>query len=386
MDDENPVRRRHLLIAGTGRAGTSFLVRYLAELGLDTHLGRHRESPGWDEDANAGLEDAPFLTPDTDLPYVIKCPWLYHFIDDLLNDRTFVPDAVIIPVRDLAEAVTSRCVVQQRAIHQSAPWMSRFDRSWEDWAHVPGGIIYSLNPIDQGRLLAVGFHHLVQRLVVADVPIIFLAFPKLTEDPTYLFEKLRPILPQTVDHRIACSAQRRVVDPAKVRVGTEIGSVATLDKLNATKVIGYESHAALDEIALRRELIRVRAQLADETHHLSGRITALEAALAEAVAATKQACHEKDDADDARHEEARRYHQQIEDLTQDLSRLQQQTTFAFNQRNDLETELASIRASRSWRLTYLYRAAGSGLLNVYRKGLGTARNVFGRATISRAFR
>ena len=45
MDDENPVRRRHLLIAGTGRAGTSFLVRYLAELGLDTHLGRHRESP-----------------------------------------------------------------------------------------------------------------------------------------------------------------------------------------------------------------------------------------------------------------------------------------------------------------------------------------------------
>ncbi len=177
-----------------------------------------------------------------------------------------------------------------------------------------------------------------------------------------------------------------MVDPAKVRVGTEIGSVATLDKLNATKVIGYELHAALDEIALRRELIRVRAQLADETHHLSGRITALEAALAEAVAATKQACHEKDDADDARHEEARRYHQQIEDLTQDLSRLQQQTTFAFNQRNDLETELASIRASRSWRLTHLYRAAGSGLLNVYRKGLGTARNVFGRATISRAFR
>src|ERR1700760_617130 len=112
---ENPAVRRHLLIAGTGRAGTSFLVRYLAELGLDMHLGRRGESPAWDEDANAGLEDAPFLTPDPDLPYVIKCPGLYNFIDDVLTDRTFIPDAVIIPVRDLAEAVTSRCVVQQRA-------------------------------------------------------------------------------------------------------------------------------------------------------------------------------------------------------------------------------------------------------------------------------
>ena len=31
---------RHLIIAGTGRAGTSFLVRYLTELGLDTTLAR----------------------------------------------------------------------------------------------------------------------------------------------------------------------------------------------------------------------------------------------------------------------------------------------------------------------------------------------------------
>ncbi len=384
MDEENPVVRRHLLIAGTGRAGTSFLVRYLAELGLDTHLGRHGENPSWDEDANAGLEDAPFLTPDTDLPYVIKCPWLYQFIDHLLTDETFVPDAVVIPVRDLVEAVTSRCVTEKRAIHQSAPWMSRFDRSWEDWAHVPGGVIYSLNPIDQGRLLAVGFHHLVQRLVVAGVPIIFLAFPRLTEDATYLFEKLRPILPQTVDQKTACSAHRCVVDPAKVRVGIEIEAVASLDKPYSAKVISYESHAGLDVIALRRELIRVRAQLADarceasraneqsrsaidESRRLSGRITALEATLTEAAAATKQACHDKDEADGARHEEAGRCNQQIMGLTHEISGLQQQAVLASHQRCKLETELASIRASRSWRVTHPYRVVGSGLLNVFRK-------------------
>ncbi len=367
MDEEKLLVRRHLLIAGTGRAGTSFLVRYLAELGLDTHLGRHGDSSRWDEDANAGLEDAPFLTPDSDLPYVIKCPWLYHFIDDVLADPTFAPDAVIIPVRDLAEAVTSRCVVQQRAIHQSAPWLSRFDRTWEDWTHVPGGIIYSLNPVDQGRLLAVGFHHLVQRLVAADVPTIFLSFPRLTDDATYLFEKLRPILPQTIDSKIACSAHERVVDPAKIRVGTEIGSVATPNKLHSTKVVGYELHAAHDLIALRRELVRVRGQLADETHHLTSKIAALEAALSEAAAAAKQARHDKDDADDARREEARRYHQEVEELTQEISRLRQQMTAALHQTSELETELANILASRSWRLTLPYRALGSGLANVFRK-------------------
>src|SRR5208337_3522572 len=40
--------RRHLIIAGTGRAGTSFLVRYLTELGLDTILTREGEAAWWD--------------------------------------------------------------------------------------------------------------------------------------------------------------------------------------------------------------------------------------------------------------------------------------------------------------------------------------------------
>jgi hypothetical protein len=388
MDEENPLARRHLLIAGTGRAGTSFLVRYLAELGLDTHLGRRGVSPGWDEDANAGLEDAPFLTPDADLPYVIKSPWLYQFIDDLLAEATLVPDAVVIPVRDLVEAATSRCVIEQRAVHQNAPWMSRFDPSWEEWAYVPGGVIYSLNPIDQGRLLAVGFHHLVQRLVAAGVPIIFLAFPKLTEDATYLFEKLRPILPQTVDHRTACSAHRRVADPAKVRVGAEISAGASSHGLYSKKVIGYEPHAEVDVIALRRELARVRTQLAearsevsrtneqilstritatDETRHLGRRITILEAALAEATAKTMRAYQDKEEADGIRREETRQHLREIECLTQEISRLHERSAVDSQQRYELETKLSSICASRSWRLTYPYRAVGARLRDAFRK-------------------
>ena len=47
----------HLAIAGTGRAGTSFLVRYLTELGLDTHLARHGEDGSWDEVPQCGIGD-----------------------------------------------------------------------------------------------------------------------------------------------------------------------------------------------------------------------------------------------------------------------------------------------------------------------------------------
>ncbi len=57
-DQDQQAPRHHLLIAGTGRAGTSFLVRWLAAAGLRTHLASH-DTPMWDDDANAGLEDLP---------------------------------------------------------------------------------------------------------------------------------------------------------------------------------------------------------------------------------------------------------------------------------------------------------------------------------------
>ena len=88
MDEELSLARTHLFIAGTGRAGTSFLVRFLNEVGLDTTLGRLGEQAFWDENANAGLEDTPLSRDREKLPYVIKSPWLYQCIDTLLaTDR-----------------------------------------------------------------------------------------------------------------------------------------------------------------------------------------------------------------------------------------------------------------------------------------------------------
>ncbi|HEY2134147.1 MAG TPA: hypothetical protein VGH36_14435 [Acetobacteraceae bacterium] len=249
---------RHLFIAGTGRAGTSFLVRYLSALGLDTNLTRHGEA-GWHEQAQAGLEDVPIPGQVANLPYVVKSPWLYEFIDEVLTSPDLVLDAVIMPVRDLSEAATSRSVQELRAMHESTPWMARLDRTWESWGLTPGGVVYSVNPLDQARLLAVGFHKVVERLVKAEIPIVFLAFPRLATDADYLFRALKPLLPEHVSRESALAAHARVADPGKVRVGPELEA--------ATKprpVVAYETHETVDRVALRREVVRLRA-LADAT-------------------------------------------------------------------------------------------------------------------------
>jgi hypothetical protein len=189
---KNP--NRHLIIAGTGRAGTSFLVRYLTELGLDTTLARQGNGSDWNSEANAGLEDLPIF--GNDLPYIVKSPWVSECIEQILTDKRLKIEAFIVPVRDLVETATSRVVLEQRAIHQDNPWMAeRLDRSWETYGHTPGGLVYSLNPLDQARLLAVQFHRLVWKVSEAGIPLVFPVFPRIATDWEYLHQCLGTILP-----------------------------------------------------------------------------------------------------------------------------------------------------------------------------------------------
>ena len=254
-------KRHHLLIAGTGRAGTSFLVRFLTELGLETHVSRFGENP-WDEAAQAGLEDLPVMAGLENLPYIFKTPWAYQFIEQMLADPAIAFDAVIIPMRDLVEAAASRAIVQLQAIHGQAPWMARMDSTWENWGDTAGGAVFSLDPVDQSRLLAVGFHRLVNRLVQAEVPLIFVAFPRLVQDTEYLIGKLRPIIPASITLEQARQSHRRVADAALVRVGRELRRNGDRHLLPGDSGTAMPTLEELDNIALRREVARLRDRLA----------------------------------------------------------------------------------------------------------------------------
>lgn len=257
--------RHHLFITGTGRAGTSFLVRYLSALGLDTHLTRHPD-PRWHEAANAGLENIPIGRNVPGLPYVVKTPWLSELIGDVLANPAIIVDAVIVPVRDLADAAASRVINEQRAIHAAVPWMAEVSASTENWGVTPGGVVFSLNPVDQGRLLAVWFHQLVLQLVRAEVPVVFLDFPRLAQDGAYLFEKLRHLLPQGTTAEQALRAHADIADPAKIRVEDERRLES---ETQAQPGVTYESREGIDRIAIRRELTRLHGEVARQTAEIA---------------------------------------------------------------------------------------------------------------------
>ena len=328
-------RERHLFIAGTGRAGTSFLVRFLTEIGLDTSLSRLGDKALWDEQANAGLEEALTSAAPGVLPYVIKSPWLYRDVDTLLADHSVAIDAVIIPVRDLAEAASSRVVLERRAIHETNPWTADLRSTVEEWGCVAGGVVYSLNPIDQGRLLAVGFHHLLQRLVAADVPVILLAFPRLVSDPDYLLDRLRPVLPPDIDQAEAIAAHRRVADASKVRIGEEL---RTALPNGPVPFMRYRSGDTLDAIAMKREIRRLQSQLADAR---------------DAVARHDQQAHDGQIA--------------CQDLQRECDHLQRECDHLQRECDHLQRERDQLYRSRSWLLTQPYRAIGLRLRRLLHK-------------------
>ncbi len=183
------VDRHHALIAGTGRAGTSFLVDFLGACGFETG-----DAP-WFERARAGVERT--LDPgDPTLPYVIEDPALGHYCEQL-DLAEFTIDVLIVPVRELSLAAASR------VLHQE-------------------------------RLLAVGFHRLVRWATIHDLPLVLLDFPRLVEDCDYLLASLSPWLGQHCDGATARAAFAASARASEIRVCELDGrerATRTLDRM-----------------------------------------------------------------------------------------------------------------------------------------------------------
>lgn len=335
--------KHHLLISGVGRSGTSFLVRYLAGLGLQTHLDVHTR-PQWFEEANAGLEDLPIYSPGCRLPYVIKSPWLCEIVDQVLTDPELRIDAVILPMRDLAEAATSRVVMERQNIHQSTIAKIAVDHIWENWCHTPGGIVFSLNPVDQGRLLAVWFYQLVERLTKAAIPIVFLTFPRLVEDPDYLFHTLRPWLPIAATEAKARAVHESVANVQAVRVGRELTKARSSNAEQITSPgISYSDREQLNQAALRREIARLNRTVSQ----LENNAETSKSQLSEYASQTDEHLRHVSELD----RESKKMLALLAERSDELSRsieLQAKLHSFTDRQNE---QLEKIFNSRSWRLT-----------------------------------
>jgi hypothetical protein len=239
------------------------LVRIFDACGFETELARHPGGTFWDEDANAGLESLPLAGDDQ--PYVVKSPWSYQFIEEMLNCPDIQLDAVLVPIRNLADAAASRIVLELQHRYRRGSPDSFLEHPWKDWGAVPGGVVHSLEPLDQARILAHSLYTLIEPLARREVPIKFLSFPRFVSDPEYLYRALGEIVQSKLTQAEFCRCVETVVNRKLVRIGSaekillgELSETPPPSPCEATVLPDFET---LDRTALRREVQRLNSKL-----------------------------------------------------------------------------------------------------------------------------
>lgn len=192
-------RQEKILITGTGRAGTTFLVQLFTALGFDTGYDLEQATADIDPISQAGLER---LDAGPQSPYVVKSPIYADLLPPLLADGTIRLRAVILPMRDLTAAAQSRIRVTQAAIAAGGSLETEH----------PGGMWLTRQPEEQEAKLAIQFYKIMQVLTQFGVTPTILEFPRLAQDDAYLYGHLEPLLrAHGVSRAEARSAFARVV-------------------------------------------------------------------------------------------------------------------------------------------------------------------------------
>lgn len=136
-------------------------------------------------------------------------------------------------------------------------------------AGAPGGVLYSLEVVDQARVLAVGFHNLVHWALQHELRLFFLEFPRLVADPQYTVDTLWPWLSAHCGREMALRRFQELADPEAVRINhraeDDRREPADRDALARAATLDYvaELRQAVDELRAESDTLRARAERAD---------------------------------------------------------------------------------------------------------------------------
>lgn len=173
---KSSVDNGRIIISGTGRAGTTFLVQLLTRLGFDTGFPKDTENFFMDSLARAGLE-GPLVGKNT--KYVMKSPFFCDFLEEMIRDHNFKVHLALVPIRNLKDAAESRRKVYFRAIENGL-----------DPFKQPGSLWRTRSPEQQEDKLAFQLYKLISAMTKYDVSYRLLDFPRLIVDSDYLYDKL----------------------------------------------------------------------------------------------------------------------------------------------------------------------------------------------------
>jgi hypothetical protein len=190
---DSEMSRTHVIITGTGRSGTTFLVELLTHLGLDTGFKPHEIESGINNEAQAGLEHN---IRHEDSPYIVKSPHFCDYAEEILSRNDIVIEHVLIPIRDLYAAAESRRQVVKRHV-LALPFYKRLMYVLKP-QKVVGGLWHtrSRKMGIQEEVLLKQIYKLVLALSDRTIPVTFMHYPRIVKDCPYLFQKLKPILGQ----------------------------------------------------------------------------------------------------------------------------------------------------------------------------------------------
>ena len=157
---------KKVLITGTGRCGTTFLMKIFTFLGFDTGYTRENYTAFIYKNCNAGLEQG-FPKP---IYYISKSPLFMEKIETVLETTKI--KLVIIPVRNYQESAKSRV---GHSTENGGLWNAQTEEEQ----------ITFYNKITADY---------IQKMVKYSINTLFLDFDQMVNNKYYLYIKLKDIL------------------------------------------------------------------------------------------------------------------------------------------------------------------------------------------------
>lgn len=202
----------HIIITGTGRAGTTVLMILLTKLGIDTGFTEETLDQFIYDNCKAGLEKN-ILSENP--PYVVKSPAIMDKIDEVVKNVKL--EHIIVPIRNFESAANSRIRVHHDSLYNIAlqtldKWnlnipilnylypkyfllQRKLFYNYKKRKGVNGGLWDTKDNNSQQAILEKKFISFITEVSKYKIPVTFINFPKLITDKDYLFAKIKPIFP-----------------------------------------------------------------------------------------------------------------------------------------------------------------------------------------------